>query len=117
MKDNSRSADGCRAIDLHDLCDRRHEHPWSNGKHSFLEGRELVRPVDGNIHPHIPLSHQAAVVMESSFLDSNFTPPSHSRHVFLALSNDDAAFPPQTLMCLIMSAIKLTHTVRQPGDA
>lgn len=52
MKDNSRSADGCRAIDLHDLCDRRHEHPWSNGKHSFLEGRELVRLVDGNIHPH-----------------------------------------------------------------
>lgn len=27
-----------------------------------------------NIHPHVPLSHQAAVVMESSFLYSDFTP-------------------------------------------
>lgn len=68
------------------MCARQMEGEFM-GKHCLMEG-ELVRLVDGNIHPHMPLSHPA-VVMESSFLYNNFAPPHpptypHSRHVFIA---------------------------------
>lgn len=54
----------------------------------------LQAVVGRNIHPHISLSHQAAVVMKSSFLYSSPPPP---------------PFPPQTLLRLITQTMKLPH--------